>query len=384
MAAGQTDSQLTWKVPANDNYLIRVEDRLASRGGPQYPYRLKIDRAQAAADFQLKLTINALNVERGATATLPVGIERRGGFTGPVSFEILGLPAGVVSHLEHVTGTKAEIRLAASRKARAVTASVTVRGKAVIDGKTVERRAFFPTEFGDPPIEQLAVAVAVPTPFKFSALYDQAYTPRGSVYAKHYVIARNGYTGPLEVRPADRRVRYAQGVNGPTLHVSGTADSFDYPLTLAPFMEILRTSRTNLMATGIVIDPDGTRHSVTYSTDSQNEQMVSIVSPERMTLVLEPASILAEQGRSAVVHVRAVRDRQLTGRIRVELVCPRHIQGVAAEPATIAGTDSATDLCLHFADREPGPFNMPLTVRATSIDSRGYPVIAESSLPIGR
>jgi hypothetical protein len=149
-------------------------------------------------------------------------------------------------------------------------------------------------------------------------------------------------------------------------------------------MEILRTSRTNLMATGIVIDPDGTRHPVTYSTDSQNEQMVSIVSPERMTLVLEPASILAEPGRSAVVHVRADRDQQLTGRIRVELVCPRHIQGVAAEPATIAGTDSATDLCLHFADREPGPFNMPLTVRATSIDSRGYPVIAESSLPIGR
>jgi hypothetical protein len=141
----------------------------------------------------------------------------------------------------------------------------------VVDGKTVIRRASFPTHPGDPPIEHVAVAVAVPTPFKFSALYDQAYTPRGSVYVKHYVIARNGYTGPLEVRPADRRVRYARGVNGPTLHLSEKADSFDYPLTLAPFMEILRTSRTNLMATGIVVDPDGTRYPVTYSTESQNE-----------------------------------------------------------------------------------------------------------------
>ncbi len=162
------------------------------------------------------------------------------------------------------------------------------------------------------------------------------------------------------------------------------ADSFDYPLTLAPFMEILRTSRTNLMATGVVVDPDGTRHPVTYSTESQNEQMVTIVSPERMTLVLDPASLLAEAGKSAVVRVRAVRGRQLTGPVRVQLVFPRHIQGVLAEAATIESADSAVDLRVRFADGPLGPFNMPLTVRATGIDSRGYPVIAETLFPVGR
>jgi hypothetical protein len=385
MSAGQTDSQLSWKVPADGLYSIRIEDRLASRGGPQYAYRLKIDRANGAADFQLKLPSSALNVERGSETTLPISIERQGGFKGPLTPEIDGLPAGVTAaRLEPVTGAKVDIRLKASRQARVVTAAVVVRGKAVIDGKTVERRAVFPTDPGDPPIEQVAVAVAVPTPFKFKAQYDQAYTPRGSVYVKHYLIARNGYTGPLDVRPADRRFRYAQGVNGPTLHVPETANTFDYPLTLAPFMEILRTSRTNLMATGIVIDADGTRHPVTYSTDSQNEQMVSIVSPELMTLVLEPASVLAEPGKSAVVHVRAVHGRQLIGPVRLELVCPRHIRGVSAEPVTTQSADSAADLHVLFADASLGPFNMPLAVRATCIDSRGYPVIAESPLPIGR
>jgi hypothetical protein len=384
ISAGQTDSQLAWKVSADGTYSIRVEDRLPSRGGPQYTYRLKIDRANRVADFQLKLAVNALNIERGAVATLPIAIERRGSFKGPVALEIDGLPVGVAaSGLQPVAGGKAEIRLKASRQAKVVTAAVVVRGTAVVDGKTVVRRASFPTDPGDPPIEHVAVAIAVATPFKFSGLYDQAYTPRGSVYVKHYVIARNGYTGPLELRLADRRVRYAQGVNGPTLHISQMADSFDYPLTLAPFMEILRTSRTNLMATGIVVDPDGTRHPVTYSTESQNEQMVSIVSPEPMTLVLDPASVLAEPGKSAVVHVRVARGRQLTGSIRVELVCPRHIHGVVAEPTAIEPADSAA-LRLHFADGSLGPFNMPLTVRATSFDSRGYPVIAESQLPIAR
>jgi hypothetical protein len=111
--------------------------------------------------------------------------------------------------------------------------------------------------------------------------------------------------------------------------------------------------------------------------------MVSIVSPEPMTLVLDPASVLAEPGKSAVVHVRVARGRQLTGSIRVELVCPRHIHGVVAEPTAIEPADSAA-LRLHFADGSLGPFNMPLTVRATSFDSRGYPVIAESQLPIAR
>jgi hypothetical protein len=149
-------------------------------------------------------------------------------------------------------------------------------------------------------------------------------------------------------------------------------------------MEILRTSRTNLMATGTVIDADGTRHPVTYSTDSQNEQMVSIVSPELMTLVLEPASVLAEPGKSAVVHVRALRGRQLTGPVHVELVCPRHIQGVTADSVTIDSAGNATDLRVSFSHGSLGPFNTPLTVRAIGTDSRGYPVIAESPLPIGR
>jgi Bacterial pre-peptidase C-terminal domain len=384
MSAGQTDSQLAWKVPADGTYSIRVEDRLASRGGPQYAYRLKIDRPNRAADFQLKLPANASNLERGTVTTIPIAIERLGGFTGPVTLEVEGLPADVkVLGRQPATGGKGEIRLKASRQAKVVTAAVVVRGKAMVAGKTLVRTAAFPTEPSDPPIEQLAVAVTVPTPFKFSALYDQAYTPRGSVYVKHYLIARNGYAGPLEVRPADRRVRYAQGVSGPKLHVSEKADSFDYPLTLAPFMEILRTSRTNLMATGFVADPDGTRHPVTYSTESQNEQMVTIVSPERMTLVLEPTSLLAEAGKSAVLRVRAVHSKQLAGPILVELVCPRHIHGVNADAVTIEPAESATALHIRFADGSPGPFNMPLKIRAMIVDSRGYPVITEVPLPVG-
>ena len=65
--------------------------------------------------------------------------------------------------------SKAEIVLKADAKARVATTEVTIRGSATVAGKTVTRTAALPTDPRDPPIEQVAIAVAVPTPFKFTA-----------------------------------------------------------------------------------------------------------------------------------------------------------------------------------------------------------------------
>jgi len=384
MGTGQTDSQLTWKVPADGTYRIRVEDRLKSRGGPEYAYRLKVERSATSADFRLRLGADAVNVERGQPAKLVVTAERIAGYDGPIALHITGLPATIKATVPPIAkgATKSEITLKADERAKVATTQISIRGEAKIGGKPLNRTAAFPTDPRDPTIEQVAVAVAVPTPFRFKAIYDQAYTPRGSVYVKHYLLERHGFTGPLEVCPADRQVRHSQGVTGPCLIVPAGADGFDYPLTLAPFMEILRTSRTNLMATGIVTDPDGTTHKVTYTTENQAEQLVSIVSPERVSIELDTASLRAEPGGSAVIHVRANRAKGAVGDVKLELVCPRHITGVTAAPVTIAADRSSADVKLSFADGPLGPFNMPLNVRATLVDSRGYPCISETALSI--
>jgi hypothetical protein len=384
MGTGQTDSQLTWKVPADGTYRIRVEDRLKSRGGPEYAYRLKVERSATSADFRLRLGADAVNVERGHDVKLVVTAERIAGYEGPIALHISGLPADVKATAPAIAkgATKAEITLKADKRAKVATTQISVRGEAVIAGKSVIRTAAFPTDPRDPAIEQVAVAVSVPTPFRFKAIYDQAYTPRGSVYVKHYLLERHGFTGQLEVCPADRQVRHSQGVTGPCLVVRAGADGFDYPLTMAPFMEILRTSRTNLMATGVVIDPDGTTHKVTYTTENQAEQLVSIVSPERVSIELDTASVRAEPGGSAVIHIRANRAKGAVGDVKLELVCPRHIAGVTAAPVTIAADRSAADFKISFADGPLGPFNMPLAVRATLVDSHGYPCISETALSI--
>ena len=384
MSPGETDSRLTWKVPADGTYCIRVEDRLPTRGGPQYTYRLDIEPTTVVPDFHLKLATDAVNVERGHEARLTVTADRSGGFNGPIALSIEGLPTGVQATVPNIAAgaSKVETVLKADAKARVATTEIHIRGEAVLGGKKLARVAVLPTDPRDPPIDHVAVAVAVPTPFKFTASYDQAYTPRGSVQVRHYHLERNGFAGPLQIRVADKQVRYKQGVSGPTVVVPAGADQFDYPLTLAPFMEILRTSRTNVMATGIITDADGSAHPVTYTTEHQDEQIVAVVSPGRINLTLDPASVEAEPGKLVIVNVQLNRDKGLAGDVRCELVCPRHIVGVTAAPIVIAAGQNAGTLRFNFADSAVGPFNMPLTIRATTIDSRGYPVLAEAPLSI--
>jgi len=384
MSPGETDSRLTWKVPADGTYCIRVEDRLPTRGGPQYTYRLDIEPTTVVPDFQLKLLTDTVNVERGREARFTLTADRSGGFNGPITLSLEGLPSGVRAMVPNIAAgaAKAEIVLKADAKARVATTEIRVRGEAVLAGKKVHRIAALPVDPRDPPIDHVALAVVVPTPFKFTASYDQAYTPRGTVQVRHYRLDRNGFAGPLEVRLADKQFRYKQGVNGPTVIVPAGADYFDYPLTFAPFMEILRTSRTNLMATGIITDADGSAHPVTYTTERQDEQIVAVVTPGRINLTLDPESVEAEPGKSVTVDVQLNRDKELTGDVRIELTCPSHIAGVTAAPLVIAAGKETGTLRLTFADGAVGPFNMPATIRATTIDKHGFPAVAEAPLSV--
>ncbi len=318
MSPGETDSRLTWKVPADGTYCIRVEDRLPTRGGPQYTYRLDIEPAASVPDFHLKLATDTVNVERGHEARFTVTADHSGGFNGPIAFSIEGLPTGVRATVPNISAgaSKAEVVLKADAKARVATAEIRIRGEAVLGGKKVVRVAALSTDPRDPPIDHVAVAVAVPTPFKFTTSYDQAYT-RAGLSRCGITISSNGFAGPLQIRVADKQVRYKQGVSGPTMVVPAGADHFDYPLTLAPFMEILRTSRTNVMATGIITDVDGSAHPVTYTTEHQDEQIVAVVSPGRINLTFDPASVEADPGKPVIVNVQLNRDKALAGDVRV-------------------------------------------------------------------
>jgi len=381
---GQTDALLTWSAPSDGRYIVRVEDRLVSRGDSYFAYRLRVARRSASPDFELSIPTDAVIVERGAEVKLKVAARRAQGFEGEIALEFNGLPTGVTVSGASIPEKKseAEVTLRAEKSAAVAIARVEVIGKSRIGETELVRRGAVALSPGEPPRDTLFLSVAMPTPFKFTAIYEQEFAPSGSVYVRHYQLDRGGFDGPLTVCLADRQVRHAQGVTGPVIELPAGAAEFDYPLSLAPFMEIGRTSRTNLMIFGTVVDADGGRHVVTFTTPQDTEQIVAITAPGRLSVTLRVSSVRARPGSRVKVPVRIGRENGLHGTVTVSLVVPRHIEGVEAGPVVIPDGEREGTLTLQFSAERLGPFNMPLTLRAAMPDERGYPVVGECPLVV--
>jgi hypothetical protein len=307
------------------------------------------------------------------------------------------LPPGVSFNPTSIPAKQNSVQLAfkAEASARIGGAELTVEGvadlgqptqrvsrvAAVMIGRTAEsRQAPAAPSRGQPTPPQLALAVALPTPFKFKSTYQSTYAGQGTTLRRRYTVERGGYDGPLTITLADRQGRHLQGVTGPKLVVPAGATEFEYAVQLPPWLEIGRTSRSNLMAVGEIVDPDGTRHRVSYSTNAQSEQIVVLADPGPLSVSVLSPSIGASEGGSVEVPLRIGRGTNLDLPVRVELSASAHIKGVAAEPLDVPTGQATARLTIRFA-AGCGPFNMPLTVRATA--ARGSDrFVAEAPLEV--
>ncbi|MFM9067819.1 MAG: hypothetical protein ACKOUR_10885, partial [Planctomycetota bacterium] len=390
---GSPDPQLKVKFPADGRYRITVSERFGSRGGAAFAYRLRV--TEAVSSWRLELAADALSVDRGGQQKLAVQVLRDGGLAAPVTLSMADLPAGVTAAEVVVPANqnRGELVVQATPAARISLSKVRVVGRSEVNGvarevvATVARRpAERPGErvversVAAAPVEQLALAVTLPTPFKFQGSYELSYIPCGAVSKKRYAVERNGYQGALEVRLADRQNRHLQGVTGPTIIVPAGVDEFVYPITLPPWMELGRTSRVVLMATGELDDGAGGRHKVCFTSGEQNNQMVNLVSPSPLKITLERATLAAVPNQQRPLTVQLRRDPSIQGPVKLEVIVPAHIRevrGAAVEAA--AGADHGV-LQLEFG-AQPGPLNMPLTIRATTL--RGAdPLVAEATLEL--
>ncbi|HYT89163.1 MAG TPA: PPC domain-containing protein [Gemmataceae bacterium] len=381
-APGRSDPALRFTAPADGTYTVRVQDRFQSRGGPAFAYRLRI-APPPAPDFRLRLSADTLNLGRGGQTKLTVLAERLGAFTEPINLSIEGLPPGVtVKHTPIAAKQNATaVIFSADAKAAIQAMRVTIRGTATVGGAAVGRTATLPIARGAPELDSLLLAVTLPTPFKIVGEYDMRWAARGSVHQRRYKIERNGYDGPIEVSLADRQARHLQGVTGPTITVPAGVSEFSYPVHLPPWMETGRTCRVCVMGAGVVKDADGSEHVVTFSSTQPNEQLIAVVEPGRLDVELERGSLAARPGQTTTLAVRVLRSKGLSGPAKVELLVPPHVQGMTVEAVTVGADSDRATLTLRFRDPLPGPFNMPLTVRATVLE-REQPVIGEAKIEI--
>jgi hypothetical protein len=389
-AGNQLDPILSFNPPADGAYTVKVQDRFRGRGGPAFAYRLRVAKP-AAPDFRLQIAADprtpgsgdAVTVPRKGQAKLKINAERLGGFKEPIALAVEGLPAGVTMDAATLAGGQASIDITfkAEAEAKIVAKRIRIHGTSKVNGKDVRRTVMAPGGRGEPGVDDVLLAVAMPTPFVIKGEYDMGFAPRGSLHQRKYKIERNGYEGPIEVSLTDRQARHLQGVTGPTIVVPAGVNEFTYAALLPPWMDTGRTSRTCVMGVGVIKDKDGNEHRVCFSSVNQNEQLVAVVGPGQLAMELERTSCAAIAGQSAAIPMRVKRGLNIPGAVKVELIAPAHIRGVTAAPMTLAADQDRGQLTLQFAAKLDGPFNMPLTIRATLIhDNR--PVIAEQKLDV--
>jgi hypothetical protein len=378
----QPDPKLRFKAPADGTYTVRVQDRFHSRGGKDFAYRLRITHP-AGPGFQLHLQTDAVTVNRGGQAKSKITAERQGGLSGPITLAVDGLPRGVtLSPLTLAAGQSAvDLTFKADKAAAIAVSRLTIRGTANVAGKMITRTATLATPRGLPALDSVLLAVALPTPFKIKGDFELHLVPRGTTYQRRYKIERGGYSGPITVSLADAQARHLQGVTGPTIVVPAGVSEFTYPVFLPPWMETGRTSRTCVMGVGVLKDTDGREHEVSFSSTAQNEQIVAVLEPGPLDVAVGRSSVVAVPGKTVLLPVRVARGRSLKGPAKIELIVPSHIRGVAAEALTIPADRNAAQLVIRCAAGPLGPFNMPLTLRATVTD-HGRPVVAETKLTI--
>ncbi|HZY88904.1 MAG TPA: PPC domain-containing protein [Gemmataceae bacterium] len=369
------DPALTWTAPADGNYVVRVADRFRSRGGPDFAYRLRLAPAPAPG-FRLRLAADALTLPRGKEAKLKVSVERVGGFSGPITLTLDGLPAGVQAANATIgAGQPAvEVRLTAGPSAAIGPSRLRVRGTASVGGRTVTRLATTPEA------DSVLLGVALPAPFKVVGAYDLRLAPRGGVFHRRYKVERGGYDGPLEIRLADRQARHLQGVTAPAVVVPPGQNEFEFAVHLPPWAETGRTSRSCVMAIGVIKD-GAAEHTVSYTSAAQNDQVIAVVESGRLGLEAGVGSLAAAPGASVNVPVKVSRAKDLAGPVRVELVLPGHVRGLSAAPVVIPAGRSGATLTLRFGAGTIGSFNMPVVLRAT-LDTPGGPVVAEAKLEV--
>jgi hypothetical protein len=394
IANGNTDSSLLMSFTEDGDYYVTVADAVGGRRGKKYAYRLVVDvPVKHAPSFGLTMPGNSLTILRDQIVKVKIKAQRRGGFQEAIDLVVEGLPKGIIAEGLKIPKDKSEVELTLKCDDQAIIQRVEIRvtGTTVVavEPNTQVNTAVTPvvatwTPVGDTEtvFDTLKLAIGLPTPFKVWGIYNSEYANRGSSYARKFFIDRGEFKGPIRIMLADTQARHLQGVTGRLLVVPPEDTEFLFQIQLPPWMQVGRTCRSCVMGVAEVTDHDGSRHTVSYSSQEQADQIVCLVAPRLMFVDAEVQTASVQENGSLQVPIRLNRGT-LSGGAVIELVMPNHLKGIIAETITLPPQETKGILQLKFKNVSDIDWNMPITVRATLRDGSAIH-IAEDHIEIVR
>jgi hypothetical protein len=144
-------------------------------------------------------------------------------------------------------------------------------------------------------------------------------------------------------------------------------------------MEIGRTSRSVVMATGIIREPDGSEHEVGFSSPNADLQVISVIGPGLLGLEVLRSSVSAAPGKVLEVPIKIARAKQLDGPVRIQLALTKTIRGISADSLVLSKGQDTGRLRIVCDATLALPPRASMVIHATALFA-GDPVTAEATV----
>lgn len=400
---GNPDSSLLIQTRQEGIHKVRISERYASRGGPDFVYRMKITQPEPKEtpkeDFHLTIGAPYLNVqpkvppEEGTKPKRTRGTGLALSLTAPATYKknfdlrFEGLPKGVTPSATIISPRKKTLELYfdATPEVEPQVAEVSIFASYTVDeDNTMERKGEVLVPEGYPATEKLQLIIAPFVPFQHAGLYSLYNdVPAGSTMVKNFVLERFGYDGPITVKLGEKQGRTLQGVTAEPLHLPAGTTEFDFRIQYPAEMELGRTARIQLQLEADYTDAKGQKHIISHTSFERNNQMITIAANGQLALRPEPQNLKLRPNASAPIQLHVQRGKSLKGRpVKIELVSPHYLND-AFTCKTIFVPPHMNTVQLDLKCHKELPSRItPLVIRATTNDNNPDRHIAEVKLEI--
>jgi hypothetical protein len=388
---GTTDAGLSFTAPADGTYQLVVSDQAGKSGSRAAVYRMVVQ--WPASGFALEVAQQRLSVPIGGKVDLAVKATRQGGFHGPITLAVAGLPPGVsVPAALVIPADKSDlvIPLVSAKDAPAAASLVSVTGTGQVGTATVTHTARVPSPGSLAPrspdenhVAAILVAGTMKPRCKGSPVDKDTgrKVHRGTTFPAEVVLERlEGYTGEILLQMAARQSYQVQGITGGDVLVPPAVTRTVYPCFMPEWLETSRTSRMAMIAVVKVPDPRGNvRHLVV-----ELEGMVTMSMEGAILKVShEPREVTAQPGQAFAVRVQIARSPELPEPVRLELRLSDELAGLLTAEAAVVPAGQGEAAFAIAAKNDPRLIGAHMIViRATALQNGRLPVISETTVPV--
>jgi hypothetical protein len=384
-----TDAGLEFTVPADGTYQIVVSDMAGKSGSQRAVYRLVVRRPPE--DFHLQFAVQRVSVPLGGTFSLSVKATRTGGFKGPISLSVRGLPPGVTVPANLVIPadkTDLAIPLQAGKDAVPAAGLVTVGGTATIASTSRTRTAMARTVTSLSPrspeenqVPALLVASTMKPRFKGQPVDQDTgrKVHRGSTHPAEVIVERlDGFNGEIVLQMAARQSYQVQGITGGDVVVPPGVGRTIYPCFMPEWLETTRTSRMGIIAVAKVLDAKGRTR---YLSNDITGFVTMTMEGSLLVLSAEDQEVTAPAGRPFDVRLKVSRLAKLAEPVRLELRLPEEMAGKLSAEAMVIPVKKE-EAVLRITPVAGLVGMQSFKIRATAMQEGKYPVISEASVTV--